>query len=145
MPIRCRATLWRRLVLAEGVELHVAGNVRLPPPGRLNELAGLVPHATSRRPMTPPTIERRVMPDQLAPARAGLYTREAAPVPLAGVAIDAELSTIGARVSVSQRYVNRESAPIEAVYLFPLDEGAAVCGFEAVDRRHAGDWRSEGA
>ena len=72
------------------------------------------------------------MPDQFAPACAGLYTREAAPVPLAGVAIDGELSTIGARVSVSQRYVNHESVPIEAVYLFPLDEGAAVCGFEAL-------------
>ncbi len=53
-------------------------------------------------------------------------------MPLAGVAIDGELSTIGARVSVSQRYVNHESVPIEAVYLFPLDEGAAVCGFEAL-------------
>ena len=42
------------------------------------------------------------------------------------------LSSFCARVTVSQRYVNRESHPIEAVYLFPLDEGAAVCGFEAV-------------
>ena len=32
-------SLWRRVVLADGVELHVAGNVRLPAPGRLNELA----------------------------------------------------------------------------------------------------------
>ena len=28
--------------------------------------------------------------------------------------------------------MNRESTPIEAVYVFPLDDGAAVCGFEAV-------------
>ena len=34
--------------------------------------------------------------------------------------------------SVTQRYVNSESHPIEAVYAFPLDEGAAVCGFEAI-------------
>jgi DNA-binding transcriptional MerR regulator len=33
-------TLWRRLTLAPGVELHVAGHVRLPAPGRLNDLAG---------------------------------------------------------------------------------------------------------
>lgn len=33
-------TLWRRLSLAPGVELHVAGNVRLPSPGALNDLAG---------------------------------------------------------------------------------------------------------
>jgi DNA-binding transcriptional MerR regulator len=32
-------TLWRRLSLAPGVEMHIAGTVRLPPAGRLNELA----------------------------------------------------------------------------------------------------------
>jgi Ca-activated chloride channel family protein len=53
-------------------------------------------------------------------------------VPLAGVSIEAEITTVCARVAVTQRYVNRESTPIEATYLFPLDEGAAVCGFEAI-------------
>jgi DNA-binding transcriptional MerR regulator len=32
-------TLWRRVDLAPGVELHVSGAVRLPSPGRLQELA----------------------------------------------------------------------------------------------------------
>jgi DNA-binding transcriptional MerR regulator len=32
-------SLWRRLRLAPGVELHVAGDIRLPSPGRLEELA----------------------------------------------------------------------------------------------------------
>ena len=32
-------TMWRRLELLPGVELHVSGDVRLPPPGRLRELA----------------------------------------------------------------------------------------------------------
>jgi DNA-binding transcriptional MerR regulator len=32
-------SLWRRLTLAPGVELQIAGNVRLPSPGRLQELA----------------------------------------------------------------------------------------------------------
>ena len=32
-------SVWRRLTLAPGVELNVAGNVRLPPPGKLAELA----------------------------------------------------------------------------------------------------------
>jgi DNA-binding transcriptional MerR regulator len=32
-------TIWRRLSIAPGVEIHVAGDVRLPPPGKLNELA----------------------------------------------------------------------------------------------------------
>lgn len=35
-------TLWRRVTLAPGVELHVAGNVRLPSPGKLAELAAWV-------------------------------------------------------------------------------------------------------
>jgi len=30
--------LWRRLSVAPGVELHIAGNVRMPAPGRLQEL-----------------------------------------------------------------------------------------------------------
>lgn len=72
------------------------------------------------------------MAEQPAPARSGLFTTKAAPVPLAGVSIDAEISSFCARVAVTQRYVNRESGPIEAIYVFPLDEGAAVCGFEAV-------------
>jgi len=32
-------TTWRRLTLAPGVELHVAQDIRLPAPGRLEELA----------------------------------------------------------------------------------------------------------
>jgi Vault protein inter-alpha-trypsin domain/von Willebrand factor type A domain len=69
---------------------------------------------------------------QLTTARAGLFTADAASVALAGVSVDAEISSFCARVVVAQRYVNRESHPIEAVYVFPLDEGAAVCGFEAI-------------
>ena len=32
-------TLWRRLSLSPGVEIHIASDVRLPPPSRLQELA----------------------------------------------------------------------------------------------------------
>jgi hypothetical protein len=53
-------------------------------------------------------------------------------VPLTGVVVDAEISTLCARVTVTQRYVNNEATPIEAVYVFPLDEGSAVTGFEAI-------------
>lgn len=38
-PQQIERSLWRRLTLAPGVELHVAGNVRLPSPGKLQELA----------------------------------------------------------------------------------------------------------
>ncbi|MGE5813505.1 MAG: VIT domain-containing protein, partial [Acidobacteriota bacterium] len=64
----------------------------------------------------------------------GLIARDESrtPVPLTGVSIAADLSGFCARVVVSQRYVNTDKTSIEAVYVFPLDEGAAVCGFEAV-------------
>jgi DNA-binding transcriptional MerR regulator len=32
-------TLWRRITLSPGVELHISGGVRLPPAAKLNELA----------------------------------------------------------------------------------------------------------
>lgn len=38
-PIHVERSLWRRLSLAPGVELHIAGHVRLPSPGQLQELA----------------------------------------------------------------------------------------------------------
>jgi Vault protein inter-alpha-trypsin domain/von Willebrand factor type A domain len=72
------------------------------------------------------------MAEQLTAPRAGLFTKQETPVPLDGVSIDAEISTFCARVVVTERFVNRETKPIEAVYVFPLDEGAAVCGFEAI-------------
>ena len=67
-------------------------------------------------------------------SNAGLVVRDEAhaPVPLTGVSIEAEITGFSARVAVAHRYVNRETKPIEAVYVFPLDEAAAVCGFEAV-------------
>jgi Ca-activated chloride channel family protein len=34
-------------------------------------------------------------------------------------------------VTVTQRYTNLEAVDVEAVYVFPLQEGAAVCGFSA--------------
>lgn len=33
-------TLWRRIAVSPGVELHIAGDIRLPSAGRLKELAG---------------------------------------------------------------------------------------------------------
>ena len=62
----------------------------------------------------------------------GSISRKTWPVPLTGVAITADVRSFCAKVTVTQRYVNREAQPIEAVYVFPLDEGAAVCGFEAI-------------
>lgn len=62
--------------------------------------------------------------------------REPIPVPLTGVSVEVQIIDLGAKVTIEQRYVNRENQPIEAVYLFPLDEGAGVCQFTAeVDGR----------
>ena len=38
-PASIPREMWRRLTVAPGVELHVSGDVRLPSPGRLQELA----------------------------------------------------------------------------------------------------------
>ena len=51
-------------------------------------------------------------------------------VPLRGVRIDVRATGVAARVTVAQRYENREKVPVEAVYSFPLEESSAVCGFE---------------
>ena len=34
-------------------------------------------------------------------------------------------------ITVEQKYFNRESKPLEAVYFFPVEEEAAVVDFEA--------------
>lgn len=52
-------------------------------------------------------------------------------IPLEHVHVDAHVVDVCARVTVRQSYRNREGVPLEVVYVFPLDEGAAVCGFEA--------------
>jgi Vault protein inter-alpha-trypsin domain/von Willebrand factor type A domain len=65
------------------------------------------------------------------PAHAGLFT-QGKPIPLEGVAIEAEVRDFCSRVTVTQRYRNLEEKPIEAMYVFPLDERAAVCGFAAL-------------
>ncbi|MBK8596749.1 MAG: VWA domain-containing protein [Holophagales bacterium] len=66
-----------------------------------------------------------------APPVCGLLVR-GVPVPLEGVSVEAELRGFAARVTLSQRFRNTETTPIEATYVFPLDEGAAVCAFEAL-------------
>ena len=68
--------------------------------------------------------------DPLDKVEAGLKA-EGADVPLQSVHIRAKLIDLAANVVVLQAYKNNSSAPIEAKYVFPLDDMAAVCGFEA--------------
>jgi Ca-activated chloride channel family protein len=72
------------------------------------------------------------MPTTSAPEiKAGLRTTSST-IPLEHVDVRASITGPQARVTVTQRYRNHEARPVEAVYVFPLDERAAVCGFNAV-------------
>ena len=58
----------------------------------------------------------------------GLVGAQGQPVPLCGVAYDGLLCGTAFQLRIIQRYRNHEEQPIEATYLFPAPEGAAVCG-----------------
>ncbi|MEL6177500.1 MAG: VIT domain-containing protein [Myxococcota bacterium] len=70
----------------------------------------------------------------------GLMGQGGVAVPLEGVKIEAKVTGTCSEVTITQRYRNRESVDVEAVYVFPLEESAAVCGFGA----QVGDRRIEG-
>ncbi|XP_075598343.1 protein mono-ADP-ribosyltransferase PARP4 isoform X1 [Balearica regulorum gibbericeps] len=65
------------------------------------------------------------------PLKTGLQDRLGNPVPLEGVHIKGRIIDFVAQVVMFQTYTNQNSKPIEAKYVFPLDDKAAVCGFEA--------------
>ncbi|KAM8819719.1 LOW QUALITY PROTEIN: protein mono-ADP-ribosyltransferase PARP4 [Eudromia elegans] len=60
----------------------------------------------------------------------GLQDRSGNPVPLVTLESLWMIDFV-AEVVMFQTYTNRSSSPIEAKYVFPLDDKAAVCGFEA--------------
>ena len=53
------------------------------------------------------------------------------PVPLTKVHVEARVVNFVSQVEVTQKYVNKEKNPIEAVYFFPVEEEAAVVNFTA--------------
>ena len=58
-------------------------------------------------------------------------------VPLQGVHVFAKLVDLASQVVVIQRYQNPNDYQVEAKYVFPLDDSAAVCGFEAfINEKH---------
>ena len=69
--------------------------------------------------------------DPLSKVKAGLLGSGDAAVPLQSVHVRAKLLDLAAQVVVLQAYHNDSTVPIEAKYVFPLDDMAAVCGFEA--------------
>eukprot|EP01116_Phalansterium_solitarium_P016045 TRINITY_DN3631_c0_g1_i2.p1 TRINITY_DN3631_c0_g1~~TRINITY_DN3631_c0_g1_i2.p1 ORF type:complete len:453 (+),score=131.21 TRINITY_DN3631_c0_g1_i2:115-1359(+) len=57
------------------------------------------------------------------------HVRDKVVVPLTGAAASVRIVDFLAEVTIKQRYQNTEQVPIEAVYEFPLDAKASVCGF----------------
>uniref|UniRef100_A0AAZ3QVK4 Poly [ADP-ribose] polymerase n=1 Tax=Oncorhynchus tshawytscha TaxID=74940 RepID=A0AAZ3QVK4_ONCTS len=62
---------------------------------------------------------------------AGLLDCSGQPLPLQAVHVRARLMDLLSQVIIFQTYTNQSTVPIEAKYVFPLDDSAAVCGFEA--------------
>lgn len=50
------------------------------------------------------------------------------PVPLKHVNIEAKIIDFMSQVTITQKYVNSETSPIEVFYSYPIEESAAVVG-----------------
>jgi len=58
------------------------------------------------------------------------------PVPLKKVQLQVKLVDFTSEVNIIQDYVNHEADPIEVLYSFPVEESAAIIGFEASINDH---------
>uniref|UniRef100_A0A8C6FHE8 Poly [ADP-ribose] polymerase n=1 Tax=Moschus moschiferus TaxID=68415 RepID=A0A8C6FHE8_MOSMO len=78
-------------------------------------------------------VEDHQLPDStpFPDIKAGLQDASGNSVPLEDVHIKGKIIDFVAQVIVFQTYRNQSRVPIEAKYVFPLDDKAAVCGFEA--------------
>ncbi|KAM5181117.1 protein mono-ADP-ribosyltransferase PARP4, partial [Mantella aurantiaca] len=63
--------------------------------------------------------------------KGGLQGMDGKQIPLESIHVKARLKDLAAQVIIFQTYKNNYLLPIEAKYVFPLDNTAAVCGFEA--------------
>ncbi|XP_031572137.1 von Willebrand factor A domain-containing protein 5A-like [Actinia tenebrosa] len=62
----------------------------------------------------------------------GLISKsEGSSIPLKSIEIHSKVHGYTAEVVATMEYENNRDIPIEAVYVFPIDEEAAVCGFQA--------------
>ncbi|XP_061177489.1 protein mono-ADP-ribosyltransferase PARP4-like [Saccostrea echinata] len=69
--------------------------------------------------------------DPLTKVKVGLVSNDDTPVSLIEAHIRAKLIDLAGEVVVLQEYHNNSDKALEAKYVFPLDDMAAVCGFEA--------------
>ncbi|KAB5576919.1 hypothetical protein PHYPO_G00204060 [Pangasianodon hypophthalmus] len=72
-----------------------------------------------------------VTKNPLEEVTAGLLDSNGQTLPLQAVHVRCKLMDLLSQVVIFQTYTNNSSVPIEAKYVFPLEETAAVCGFEA--------------
>ncbi|XP_046715573.1 von Willebrand factor A domain-containing protein 5A-like isoform X2 [Silurus meridionalis] len=61
----------------------------------------------------------------------GLRTHMKEPVPLKHIEVDVEIQSHVATVNSTLQYVNEQDYPLEAVFVFPMPSGAALCQFSA--------------
>jgi poly [ADP-ribose] polymerase len=90
-----------------------------------------IPDVTENVPLNINLDDIQNIRDPLSKVKAGLLGSGDAEVPLQSVHVRAKLLDLAAQVVVLQAYHNDSTVPIEAKYVFPLDDMAAVCGFEA--------------
>ncbi|KAF6120831.1 poly(ADP-ribose) polymerase family member 4 [Phyllostomus discolor] len=78
-------------------------------------------------------VEDYQLPDTepFSSIKAGLQDTCGNSVPLEDLHIKGKIIDFVAQVTVFQTYTNQSNVPIEAKYIFPLDDKAAVCSFEA--------------
>ncbi|XP_056650153.1 von Willebrand factor A domain-containing protein 5A-like isoform X3 [Monodelphis domestica] len=62
----------------------------------------------------------------------GLLTLSKQPVPLKSISVDVSINQFVADVSATLDYKNEETSPVEALFVFPMDEDSAVYSFQAV-------------
>ncbi|XP_053541503.1 von Willebrand factor A domain-containing protein 5A isoform X2 [Ictalurus punctatus] len=61
----------------------------------------------------------------------GLLTNQNVPVPLKHIEVDLQVQGHVATVTSTLQYINEEVHPLEAVFVFPMPSGAALCHFRA--------------
>nr|XP_015841725.2 von Willebrand factor A domain-containing protein 5A-like [Peromyscus maniculatus bairdii]XP_015841726.2 von Willebrand factor A domain-containing protein 5A-like [Peromyscus maniculatus bairdii]XP_042136618.1 von Willebrand factor A domain-containing protein 5A-like [Peromyscus maniculatus bairdii]XP_042136619.1 von Willebrand factor A domain-containing protein 5A-like [Peromyscus maniculatus bairdii] len=62
----------------------------------------------------------------------GLITGKKQPVPLKSISVTLSINDFVAGVSTTLNYENEEKVPLEAIFVFPMDEDSAVYSFEAL-------------
>ena len=63
--------------------------------------------------------------------KSGLRSSSGDALPLKSVCVKGKLLDMIGEITIFQHYRNEGDTPIEAKYVFPLDEMSSVCGFEA--------------